>query len=96
MATVYLHPILNRSTGHKLRSMERMAREFALDGVILHSDRSCKPYSLGQMDQRERLVSENGLAALLLEADHSDPRAFSDEQAQARLEAFIETMEARA
>jgi benzoyl-CoA reductase/2-hydroxyglutaryl-CoA dehydratase subunit BcrC/BadD/HgdB len=33
---------------------------------------------------------------LLLEADHSDSRAFSQEQAGNRLEAFIELMEARA
>jgi benzoyl-CoA reductase/2-hydroxyglutaryl-CoA dehydratase subunit BcrC/BadD/HgdB len=96
MANVYLHPILNRSTGHKLRTMQRMAKEFQLDGVILHSDRSCKPYSLGQMDQRERLVGEAGLPAVLLDADHSDPRSFSEKQGEARLEAFIEMMEARA
>jgi benzoyl-CoA reductase/2-hydroxyglutaryl-CoA dehydratase subunit BcrC/BadD/HgdB len=74
--------------------MERMVKAFAIDGVILHSDRSCKPYSLGQMDQRERLVNQVGVPALLLDADHSDPRAFSDQQAEARLEAFIEMMEA--
>jgi len=96
MANVYLHPILNRSTGHKLKAMQRMVRDFHIDGVILHSDRSCKPYSLGQMDQRERLVSETGVPALLLDADHSDPRAYADQQAEARLEAFIETLEAAA
>jgi benzoyl-CoA reductase/2-hydroxyglutaryl-CoA dehydratase subunit BcrC/BadD/HgdB len=96
MARVYLHPILNRSTGDKLRSMRRMVEEFHLDGAVLHSDRSCKPYSLGQMDQRERLVNEIGVPALLLEADHNDPRSYAREQGEARLEAFLETMEARA
>ena len=96
MARVYLHPILNRSTGDKLRSMHRMVEEFQLDGVILHSDRSCKPYSLGQIDQRDLLVTEIGVPALLLEADHNDPRSYSEEQGNSRLEAFVETMEARA
>jgi len=95
-ARVYLHAILNRSTGDKLRSMRRMIDEFALDGVILHSDRSCKPYSLGQIAQRDRLANEIGVPAFLLEADHSDSRAFSEEQAANRIEAFIELMEARA
>ncbi len=93
-ARVYLHPILNRSTGDKLRSMKRMVESFGLDGAILHSDRSCKPYSLGQMDQRDRLASELGVPALLLEADHNDPRVYSDEQVEGRLDAFVETMEA--
>ncbi len=92
-ATVYLHPILNRSTGAKLKSMKQMIRDFSIDGVILHSDRSCKPYSLGQIDQRDRIVKELALPALLLEADHADPRSFSEEQATTRLEAFIELME---
>jgi bcr-type benzoyl-CoA reductase subunit B len=96
MARVYLHPILNRSTGYKLRSMQRMVEEFHLDGVILHSDRSCKPYSLGQIDQRDHLVREMGVPALLLEADHNDPRAYAEEPSIQRLEAFIEMMEARA
>jgi benzoyl-CoA reductase/2-hydroxyglutaryl-CoA dehydratase subunit BcrC/BadD/HgdB len=94
VARLYLHPILNRSTGDKLRTMRRMIEDFELDGVILHSDRSCKPYSLGQMDQRDRLVRDVGVPALLLEGDHSDPRAYADVQAEARLEAFIEMLHA--
>jgi benzoyl-CoA reductase/2-hydroxyglutaryl-CoA dehydratase subunit BcrC/BadD/HgdB len=94
-ARVYLHPILNRSTGEKLRSMQRMVDDFHCDGVILHSDRSCKPYSLGQIPQRDRLANELGVPTFLLEADHSDSRAFSEEQASTRIEAFVELMEAR-
>jgi len=92
MARVYLHPILNRSTGHKLEAMRRMVDDFSIDGAILHSDRSCKPYSLGQIDQRDRLVNDVGIPALLLEADHNDPRSFAEEQAMVRLEAFVEMM----
>ena len=93
-ARTYLHPILNRSTGHKLAAIESMVTRFAADGVILHSDRSCKPYSLGQIDQRDRVVAQAGVPALLLEADHNDPRVWAEEQNAARLEAFVETMAA--
>ncbi len=92
MARVYMHPILNRGTGHKLKTMRRMVDDFGAHGVILHSDRSCKPYSIGQMDQRERLVSELGVPALLLEADHNDPRSYSEEQTDNRLMAFLEML----
>jgi bcr-type benzoyl-CoA reductase subunit B len=95
-ARTYLHPILNRGTGYKLETMKRMVKEFQLDGAILHSDRSCKPYSIGQIDQRDRLLRDadgRGVPALLLEADHNDPRAFSEEQATTRLAAFVEMME---
>jgi benzoyl-CoA reductase/2-hydroxyglutaryl-CoA dehydratase subunit BcrC/BadD/HgdB len=92
-AHVYLHPILNRGTGYKLSVMQHMVDEFHLDGAILHSDRSCKPYSIGQMDQRERLIHKVGIPALLLEADHNDPRAFAEEQVANRLAAFLEMLE---
>lgn len=94
MARVYTYPILNRGTGHKLATMVNMVKKYHLDGVILHSDRSCKPYSIGQMDQRNRLLKEQDLPALLLEADHNDPRAFSQEQVTRQLAAFIEMLEA--
>jgi bcr-type benzoyl-CoA reductase subunit B len=91
-ARAYLHVILNRSTGHKLNVMRQMVKDYQADGVILHSDRSCKPYSIGQMDQRDRLARELGVPALLLEADHNDPRAFTDEQVENRLAAFMEVL----
>ena len=92
-ARTYLYPILNRSTEHKLHTMQSMAREYTTHGAILHSDRSCKPYSIGQIDQRERLSAELDMPALLLEADHNDPRSFSEEQATTRLDAFVEMLE---
>lgn len=92
MARVCLYAILNRSAGQKLEAMRRMVSEFGIDGVILHSYRSCKPYSLGQIDQRRTLAEELGVPALLLDADHNDPRVFAEEQANTRLEAFVEMM----
>ena len=88
IARTYIYPILNRGTGHKLRTMEKMIDEYKINGAILHSDRSCKPYSIGQMDQRIKL----SVPALLLESDHNDSRVFAEEQVVNRLKAFIEMM----
>ncbi|MEW6717987.1 MAG: 2-hydroxyacyl-CoA dehydratase [Chloroflexota bacterium] len=92
MARTYIFIILNRGTGDKLSVMKRMVEDFHLDGAILHSDRSCKSYSIGQLDQRDRLMREVGVPALLLEADHNAPRAFSEEQVSNRLAAFVEML----
>ncbi len=94
MARTYMYPILNRGTGEKLATMRQMIQDYHLDGAILHSDRSCKPYSVGQMDQRDRLMRQDDLPALLLEADHNDPRSYSEEQVANRLTAFMEMLEA--
>jgi len=91
-ALTLLHPILNKGTGDKLSKMKKMIQDYQLDGVILHSDRSCKPYSIGQMDQRDRLIRDYEVPALLIEADHNDPRSFSEKQVANRLGAFIEML----
>ena len=93
IARTYISPILNQGTKYKLETMQRMVKEFQLDGVILHSDRSCKPYSIGQIDQRNRLIQEFGIPALLLEADHDDPRAYAEEQVSSRLASFVEMLD---
>ncbi len=92
MAKVYLSPILNRGAGQKLKAMRNMVDRFKLDGVILHSDRSCKPYSMGQMDERNKLIEEFKIPAMLLEADQNDENAYSEEQVAIRIESFFEML----
>jgi benzoyl-CoA reductase/2-hydroxyglutaryl-CoA dehydratase subunit BcrC/BadD/HgdB len=89
-ARAYLHVLLNRDLPYKLSVMKRLCREYFASGAIFHSDRSCKPYSIGQIDLKGRLASEEGVKGLLLEADHADPRAWSEAQAYNRLHAFME------
>lgn len=90
-ALAYSSVLLNRDLGTRLSEFERLAREYGAAGAVLHSNRSCKPYSVGQMDIRERLARDLGIKALVLEADHADPRAYSDEQSETRLRAFMES-----
>jgi benzoyl-CoA reductase/2-hydroxyglutaryl-CoA dehydratase subunit BcrC/BadD/HgdB len=90
-ARPYSLVLLNRDLPNKLALVARMARDFGADGAVLHSDRSCKPYSVGQVDLKDRLARDHGVKALLLEADHNDPRAWASELSQNRLTAFMES-----
>ncbi len=89
-ARAYTHVILNQDLRSRLDVLGRLARDHSCDGAVLHSDRSCKPYSIGQVDLRERLAAELGIRVLLLEADHGDPRAWAAEPGENRLAAFME------
>jgi benzoyl-CoA reductase/2-hydroxyglutaryl-CoA dehydratase subunit BcrC/BadD/HgdB len=90
-ARTYSHVLLNRDLPNKLRLLARLARDFDADGAVLHSDRSCKPYSVGQVDLKDRLAADLGIRTLLLEADHNDPRAWASEAGAVRLGAFMES-----
>lgn len=90
-ARAYSRIILNRDLPNRLRIIQELSHDYKVDGAVLHSDRSCKTYSIGQLDLRERLTQQHKLRVLVLEADHSDPRAASIEQIDLRIQAFIET-----
>ncbi len=90
IANIYLQVLLNRSTYSKLETFKRLITKLEIDGLILHSNRSCKPYSLGQIDQRNHIIKEVGIPAFLIEADQADSRDFNLNQARMRLETFIE------
>jgi len=89
-AYAYTHIILNQDLPNRLGILRRLARDYGVQGAVLHSDRSCKPYSIGQVDLKDRLARELGIRVMLLEADHSDPRAWAAEQGENRLTAFME------
>lgn len=89
-AVAYTHIILNQDLRNRLGILRRLSQDYGVDGAVLHSDRSCKPYSIGQVDLKDKLAEELGIRVLLLEADHGDPRAYSREQGENRLTAFME------
>ena len=93
MARTYSLVNLNNHLDARLHSMERFIREYAVDGLVIHSARSCKPYSVGQYDLRRLLRERFGVPSVVLEADITDSRVWSEEQVRTRLEAFFETLE---
>ncbi len=90
IAATYTSVLLNRDLAHRARGLADLARRYGAHGVLFHSDRSCKPYSLGQHGLRDLLAREHGIPGVVVEADHSDPRSVAWEAAAGRIEAFIE------
>ena len=84
---------LNNNLEHRLALMERLIKEYRIDGVLLHSDRSCKPYSIGQYELKRRLTATLGVKTVIIESDMSDHRMHSEEQAKTHLAAFFDTLE---
>jgi len=93
MAKTYSLVILNNNLNHRLKLMEKLIQAFQVDGLVIHSAKSCKPYSVGQYDLKRLLMERLGVPSVIIEADITDSRAYSEEQARTRLEAFFETLE---
>jgi benzoyl-CoA reductase/2-hydroxyglutaryl-CoA dehydratase subunit BcrC/BadD/HgdB len=72
--------------------LTRMVKKYGAGGFVLHSNRSCKRYSLGQFGVKSAVSAATGAAGVVIEADMADPRAVSFENLQQRLVPFFEVL----
>ncbi|MBW1644375.1 MAG: 2-hydroxyacyl-CoA dehydratase [Deltaproteobacteria bacterium] len=93
LAQSYLGAYINIGFEDRIQYLSKLINEFSLTGFIMHSNRSCKPYSVGMYRLQEEVSKLTGKPGVVIEADQNDPRVYSDAQVETRLEAFIESME---
>ena len=92
VAEAYLGVYTNRGLEFRADTLTRMARDYKAHGLVMHSNRSCKPYSFGQLELARIVTERTRVPALVLEADMNDSRVYSEAQIATRIEAFIETL----
>lgn len=93
LAQAYTRIYLNIGVDQMADQVEDMIRFYDIDGFVMHSNRSCKPYSFGQMDIMRMIKDRTGIPVMMMEADMLDPRSFSQAQTETRIEAFMEILE---
>ena len=92
MAEGYARIYLNISVDEMAENVVQMIDKYDVDGMVMHSNRSCKPYSLGQYDIQKIIQQKRGIPTLLIEADMVDERSFSESQIETRIDAFMEVL----
>ncbi len=93
MAAAYAGISLNNNLRGNTEPLLDMAREHKVDGIIYHSNRSCKPMSFKQLELERRMVQNLGLPTVFFDGDQTDPRLFSPAQFETRIQALCEMME---
>ena len=86
---------LNIGVDQMAKMVIEMIDKYDVDGFVLHSNRSCKPYSFGQLDIQKIVERERGIPCLMLEADMTDERTFSESQISTRIDAYMEIIKER-
>ncbi len=94
MGEAYTRIHLNVGVDQMADTIKKFIRQYDVDGLVMHSNRSCKPYSFGQYDI-QNLLQEEDIPVLMIEADMTDERKFSESQAEARIDAFMEVIKQR-
>jgi len=94
LADAYTAIYLNQSLQQRVELMAGMINDYQAQGFVMHNNRSCKPYSLGQQVVRQAVIARTGVPGLIIEADMNDARSYAEEPIRTRVQAFMETLEA--
>jgi benzoyl-CoA reductase subunit B len=95
LARYMIHAYCNWNMPMRTDLIEKYVKDYHADGVVIHSIKSCRSFSMGQGDIREYLAQNKNIPTLLIESDHVDPRYYSEAQLKNRVDAFFETLALR-
>lgn len=93
MAKAYSSNYVNRNLDFGVNNITQLVRDFKLDGIIYHSNRSCKLMDFRQYEVQRRVEGNTGVPSVIFDGDQTDPRAFSLAQYETRIQALVEMME---
>lgn len=92
LARTYATVYLNLGIELMAEKIIQLMADFSADGFVMHSNRSCKPYSFGQYDIKRIVTERTGKPGLIIEADMTDSRAYFDAQTKTKIAAFMEML----
>jgi len=92
LAEGYARAYINIGVDEMIKIVLEMVDKYDVDGFVMHSNRSCKPYSLGQYDIQRAVQEERGIPSVIIESHMVDERSFSESQAETRIDAFMEIL----
>ena len=95
MAKAYSSNYVNRNMEFCVDNIVNIVREFSIDGIVYHSNRSCKLMDFRQFEIQRRVEAETGVPSVIFDGDQTDPRAFSLAQYETRIQTLTEMMETR-
>ena len=93
LVRAYASHYANRSIAYSVNNIAKIAEDYSLDGIIFHSNRSCKLMDFKQYEIQRQVQQRTGVPAVFFDGDQTDPRVFSDAQYETRIQALVELME---
>ncbi len=75
--------------------MMKLCRDYSIDGLILHSARTCRSFARSHYLMGDSLSRKMGIPSTMFEGDMVDESFYQDEIVNTRLEALLESLEAK-
>jgi benzoyl-CoA reductase subunit B len=83
----------NRSLPMRIDMLTNYINEYAADGLLINSIKSCNSFSAGQLLMMREVEKRTGKPAAFVESDLVDPRYFSAANIKNRLESYFQMIE---
>lgn len=93
MIRAYCGTINGVSLERGLAMREELCRRYRAEGVLIHYNRSCRPWCGSLQEIQRRLGRELNIPVVSFHGDQGDPEAFSAAQFRLRLDTLCELME---
>ncbi|MBW1862060.1 MAG: 2-hydroxyacyl-CoA dehydratase [Deltaproteobacteria bacterium] len=93
MGLAYTELFIVRDEPYKEQYIKGCFDLFRFNGIIFHDARTCPNNSNNRYSMPERLSQNLGIPVLTIDGDLNDLRCYSEEQANTKIEAFIEQIE---
>jgi benzoyl-CoA reductase subunit B len=90
---VALH--LNHNIDWLIDNVAQLCQEFAIDGLVMHAHRTCRSLAAAQLEVMDGVSRRLGIPGVFFEADIADETFYSDAQVDTRLQALVESIEAK-
>ena len=85
----------NHSLPDRVDMLARYVQEYAADGFLINSVKSCNSFSAGQLMILRAVEERTGIPGGFIESDLVDPRYFSAANIKNRLESYFQMLAAR-
>lgn len=95
LAVKYTNVLTNKTLEKRFEYFDRAVTDYEVDGLVMFSNRSCRPQSIGQDEVVEMIKKKYDLPILIFEGDQADAEGFSWQDAKTKVDGFIEVLEAR-
>jgi benzoyl-CoA reductase/2-hydroxyglutaryl-CoA dehydratase subunit BcrC/BadD/HgdB len=95
LAEKYTNVLNNRPIEDRFKYFDQAIKNYDVDGLVMFSNRSCRPMSIGQREIVDLIRERHDLPILIFEGDQADAEGFSWDDARTRIDGFIEVLEGR-
>ncbi|MBU2549805.1 MAG: 2-hydroxyacyl-CoA dehydratase family protein [Proteobacteria bacterium] len=95
LAIKYTNVLNNRPIKDRFQYFDQAVKDYDIDGLVMFSNRSCRPMSIGQDEVVEMVREKHGLPVLIFEGDQADAEGFSWQDSKVKIDGFIEILESK-